>query len=166
MPPVTCPCCSGRSYKECCAPYHRLVCEAPDAVSLMRSRYAAFARKEVAYLVRTLHSAHDDRAASEAALLRSLRDACATNRYMGLQIVDHAPPDAGGIARVIFAASVFVRGVDRSFVECSDFAHDGAGFRYLAGLAVARSRVTGDVMALTIATFADLEAGDRGRAKT
>src|SRR5438067_971799 len=59
VPPRLCPCTSGNRYAECCARYHRLVREPPDAVALMRSRYAAFASKEIAYLWRTLHRDHE-----------------------------------------------------------------------------------------------------------
>jgi len=59
-PPRACPCWSGRTYDACCAPYHRGEREAPDPVSLMRSRYAAFALGEAEYLVRTLAEGHPD----------------------------------------------------------------------------------------------------------
>ena len=60
-----CPCSSGRRYAACCAPLHRGDREAPDAEALMRSRYAAFARREAGYLWRTLHPGHEDRARGE-----------------------------------------------------------------------------------------------------
>ncbi len=49
-----CPCGSAASYDACCAPFHRGA-EAPTALALMRSRYAAFAKHDAAYLVRTAH---------------------------------------------------------------------------------------------------------------
>ena len=50
-----CPCCSGKPYAECCAPYHQGTAHAPTAEALMRSRYSAFARSEIGYIVRTVH---------------------------------------------------------------------------------------------------------------
>ena len=38
-----------------------ILAEAPDAERLMRSRYSAFALREVAYLWKTLHPDHPDR---------------------------------------------------------------------------------------------------------
>jgi SEC-C motif-containing protein len=147
-----CPCGSGAPYRACCAPFHRSEREAPDATALMRSRYAAFATKEIEYLWRTLDPEHDDRARPKDEVLRELRAACATHKYMGLRIVDAAPADVAGIARVLFAARVFERGKDRSFVELSEFRHDGAGWRYLRGDGALLASIA-DVDALTIDTF-------------
>ncbi|CAI5502773.1 unnamed protein product [Closterium sp. Naga37s-1] len=56
---AVCPCGGSgegekRAYKECCARYHGGVKE-PDAVSLMKARYTAFARGVIPYIVRTTH---------------------------------------------------------------------------------------------------------------
>lgn len=40
---MNCPCCSGKSYSDCCEPFHIGKSTAPTAETLMRSRYAAFA---------------------------------------------------------------------------------------------------------------------------
>ena len=99
----------------------------------MRSRFSAFALKLPAYLWRTLHPDHEDRARSEADVLRDLRSACSTNRYLGLQILETSGPDDAGVARVRFAARVFRKGTDISFTERSEFLHDGTGWRYVRG---------------------------------
>jgi SEC-C motif domain protein len=52
-----CPCRPDRRYAECCEPWHRGV-PAPDAESLMRSRYSAFALELTDYLLATWHPAH------------------------------------------------------------------------------------------------------------
>jgi len=54
-----CPCGTGDAYGACCGRYHRGEADAPTAEALMRSRYTAFARRDVAYLLRTWHP--DDR---------------------------------------------------------------------------------------------------------
>lgn len=100
----------------------------------MRSRYAAFARGEVEYLWRTLDAGHPDRSAPKGNVLRALRAACDTRRYPGLAVLDHAAPGDDGVARVLFHARVFEKGRDTSFVECSEFLHDGLGWRYLSGV--------------------------------
>ncbi len=147
-----CPCGSGLATKVCCAPYHRGDQEAPDARALMASRYAAFALKQADYLWHTLDAEHEDRARPHTEVLASIRRACASNRYMGLRILDHAPPDESGVARVLFVARVFEKGRDRSFVERSDFRHDGIGWRYWRGDGALLATI-GDVAGLTIATF-------------
>lgn len=52
---TTCPCGSGLTYEGCCGRFHRGEAAAPTATELMRSRFSAFARGEVAYLLRTWH---------------------------------------------------------------------------------------------------------------
>lgn len=50
-----CPCGSGEPYDACCGRLHRGAATAATAEELMRSRYAAFARGEADYLLRTWH---------------------------------------------------------------------------------------------------------------
>lgn len=50
-----CPCGSGLSYSECCQPYHQGK-PAPTPEALMRSRYTAYVRHEVDYLLATWHA--------------------------------------------------------------------------------------------------------------
>lgn len=52
--PVPCPCDTGKAYDACCGRFHSGR-HAPMAVSLMRSRYAAFALELVDYLLLTWH---------------------------------------------------------------------------------------------------------------
>lgn len=80
-----------------------------------------------------MHADHDDRARPKEEALRDLRDACTQHRYMGLRILETRAPDANGVARVLFAAKVFERGREMSFVELSEFRHDGEGWRYVRG---------------------------------
>lgn len=95
----------------------------------MRSRFAAFALGEAAYLWRTLHPDHEDRAIPEAQWSRGMRDASRHLRYMRLEIVEAKGDE------VLFRAGVFEKGKDRSFSERSKFAHDESGaWRYLSGV--------------------------------
>lgn len=119
----------------------------------MRSRYAAFALREVDYLWRTLDETHEDRALPRERVLAALRSAASTNRYMGLRILDAAGPDGGGITRVLFYARVFERGKNKSFVEASRFTRDGAAFRYLDGQARAASGDEDVTLHLTLRDF-------------
>lgn len=51
---VSCPCGSDLGYEACCGLWHAGA-PAPTAEALMRSRYAAFVRRDLAYLLRTSH---------------------------------------------------------------------------------------------------------------
>ena len=50
---MNCPCCSGKSYEECCKPFHIGKKHAPTAEALMRSRFSAFAIPNGEYLMET-----------------------------------------------------------------------------------------------------------------
>lgn len=119
----------------------------------MRSRYCAFARGDAAYLLRTLHPDHADREAGDAAVLRSLAETFRAFRYEGLRVLDRRPAGADGLAEVLFHARVREGSRDRSFVERSYFAHDGVGWRYLAGDMIPTASLRGRVEGLTIDAF-------------
>lgn len=50
---MNCPCCSEKLYENCCKPYHTKEKNTPTAEALMRSRFAAFAIPNGAYLYNT-----------------------------------------------------------------------------------------------------------------
>ena len=74
-------------------------------------------------------------------------------QYPGLVVMDRRAPDEQGVAQVLFFAKVFERGKDRSFVERSDFRHDGTGWRYVSGVLRLPSELKSPPEALTLATF-------------
>lgn len=79
-----CPCQSGLTYQDCCAPLHEQTTTAQTAEQLMRSRYAAYVMAKIDYLIETMHPSQrhpDDR----AQLQRSIE----TTQWLGLQIRSH-----------------------------------------------------------------------------
>ena len=50
---TTCPCSSGLQYDACCGPFHKKSQQLPDATSLMRSRYSAYALGNIEYIIDT-----------------------------------------------------------------------------------------------------------------
>ena len=58
----SCPCCSGKAYDDCCGPLHSGKDVAKTAEQLMRSRFSAYAKKQIDYLYETTHP--DKRSAS------------------------------------------------------------------------------------------------------
>ena len=50
---MTCHCCSGKPYENCCQPYHTKEKFPPTAEALMRSRFSAFAIPNGEYLWET-----------------------------------------------------------------------------------------------------------------
>lgn len=126
-----CPCTPERAYSECCRPFHRGQAEPPTAEALMRSRFSAFAKREVGYLWKTLDAQHEDRAREEADVLRELRATCHRFQYVRLEVLSFEP--SGEQATVGFRAHVFENGKNRSFEELSHFRYDGTGWRYVSG---------------------------------
>jgi len=52
---VECPCSSQKKYEDCCAPFHEGKKAPATAEELMRSRYSAFVKHEIDYIVDTHH---------------------------------------------------------------------------------------------------------------
>jgi SEC-C motif-containing protein len=57
---MSCPCGIGKDYSSCCAPLHKGEQKAKTAEQLMRSRYCAFAKEEIDYVINTQDSASRD----------------------------------------------------------------------------------------------------------
>jgi SEC-C motif-containing protein len=148
-PEQPCPCGSGATYVACCEAFHRGG-EPPDPERLVRARFAAFALGEHAFLYRTLHRDHEDRARSERDFRARLEKAKRRARYRALRILDRDGPDGDGTWRVLFHVEAAVAGRDASFVELSSFVEDDGGLRYVGGRSVAPPRA---LDALTIAAL-------------
>lgn len=145
--PRDCPCFSGERYAACCAPFHRAEREAESPEQLMRSRYAAFAIGLGPYLVRTLVSDHPDLELPRDAFVQELSRTHERQRFLGLRIL-HAETTGDCRGQVMFYARIFEKGVDRSFVELSDFRYEGepvGAWRYAAGIVVPKGDLPADL---------------------
>lgn len=124
-----CPCCSGLPYEACCRPFHAGA-EAPTALQLMRSRYAAFVKRDAAYLMRTSHPLQRGRCDP-----RSLRASFALG-WCGLEIVASAGGGAGDREGMVHFRASF-RAADGSVQvhdERSRFSRAGGAWVYRDGL--------------------------------
>ena len=150
-----CPCGSGQRYNACCKPFH-LGEEPKDVEQLMRSRYAAYALGEAAYLWRTLHPDHPEKKAQdEQTWTADLRAGRRTLRFVRLRVLDHDQ------TRVLFHAELYDAGKERSFVERSTFARDeqaGGTWRYLSG-ELRACKATALDPTLTLASFQPAPTG-------
>lgn len=52
-----CYCCSGKNFSDCCQPFLNGNAKPPTAESLMRSRFSAYAIRNVEYLLKSTHPA-------------------------------------------------------------------------------------------------------------
>ena len=127
---AACPC--GREAKpgqprqlaDCCGPYlHDFEQRpAPDAPSLMRSRYSAFVLERADYLLATWH------ARTRPARLSFEPDA----RWLGLEVRAHVSAGPAA-AEVEFVARMRVAGKAVRLHERSRFVHEGGRWFYVDG---------------------------------
>ena len=124
---VPCPC--GRTGRKghalsldtCCGPYHANQ-DAPDAESLMRSRYSAFVLGDVSYLLATWHSSQRP---AELTLESS-------GKWLGLEIKHHRVTGAD-TAEVEFVARFRVGGKAVRQHERSRFVREDGRWFYVDG---------------------------------
>ena len=124
-----CSCGSGQEYSACCEPFIRGTERAPTAERLMRSRYTAYARGQVDYLVKT----HDPRTRSprlREAAKKWARDA----EFTGLTVMECT---GGGVndteGTVEFRATYIEDGTEKTLSERSEFRKQDDRWLYVQG---------------------------------
>ena len=121
----SCPCGRPAAYEQCCGRWHagptRL--QAPDAESLMRSRYSAFVRELDDYLLDTWHPSTRPPSVSFDAGLR----------WLGLDVKRHLPQDQDR-AIVEFVARSKLGGRAHRLHETSRFVREDGRWFYLDAL--------------------------------
>jgi SEC-C motif-containing protein len=116
-----CPCGSGKKYKKCCKSYHDGAI-AKDALSLMKSRYSAFAVGKIDYIIKTSTFQKDFNE------LKAFSNSC---EFKKLEILEFLDGDSE--AFVTFRATIFCQGNDNSFVEKSRFIKKDKKWFYESG---------------------------------
>lgn len=119
---AACPCESGLPLSECCGRYHNGVA-APDAVSLMRSRYSAFALGLEAYLLATWH----------ASTRPSALDLAGDKDLKWIGLVVQSASEQGDAAEVSFVARYKVGGRAGKMAEKSRFVREDGRWFYVDG---------------------------------
>ncbi len=112
-----CPCGSGKKYKKCCGIYHKGAYP-KDVLTLMKSRYSAFAIGDIKYIIKTAINQNDFDE------LKSFSNNC---EFKGLEILDF------GEDFVTFKATIICNGVDSSFRERSKFIKVDGFWKYESG---------------------------------
>jgi SEC-C motif-containing protein len=115
---TACSCHSGKTYQECCRPYHsgRLP---KDAVSLMRSRYSAYALGLADYIMNTTHPKNPSISLSPDRWKREILSFSRNTKFENLKIVEIIVGDDEVF--VMFRASLRQGLCDVSFTEKSRF---------------------------------------------
>lgn len=122
-PPETiCPCGSNYAYERCCGRWHGGEA-APDAESLMRSRYSAFVMCNEPYLIATWHGAQRPKSIAFES----------TQKWLGLKIVD-VRTTGENTAEVEFIARYRIGGGSAARLhERSRFVKEGDRWFYVDG---------------------------------
>jgi SEC-C motif-containing protein len=123
--PDPCPCGRPAEYDACCGRWHAgpLHLQAPDAESLMRSRYSAYVRGLGEYLLQTWHPGK--RPAEPLAFHPGVR-------WLGLDVRRHRALDADHAVVEFIARSKFGGRATRLH-EASRFLREGGRWYYLDG---------------------------------
>ena len=128
-----CPCRSGKRYKRCCRTLHQGRA-APTPLALMRSRYAAYALGDSAYIMATTHPDGPHFVADTAAWTAQLDAFSAATRFKGLRILECVGGEADDAEGwVTFRAELTQGGQDASFTERSRFEKVDGRWAYRSG---------------------------------
>jgi SEC-C motif-containing protein len=119
---VACPCGRGAAFEACCGRYLGTGVPAPDAESLMRSRYTAFVRGDTAHLLATWHASRRPAALEPDAGVK----------WLGLEVRRHTPIDESR-ADVEFVARSRVQGRGQRLHERSRFVREEGHWFYVDG---------------------------------
>ena len=110
-------------YADCCGRYLESDTPAPDAESLMRSRYSAFVLEREPYLLATWHASHRPTSiAFEAGV-----------KWLGLEVRQHRSVDANNAEVEFVARQKPVGGSAVRLHERSRFARESGRWLYLDG---------------------------------
>ena len=112
-----CPCGCGKDYTECCEPIIKGTRKAGSPEELMRSRYSAYAKTEVAHVLKS--TAPEQRKGLDEAATRTWSQ---NSEWKGLEIIateGGGPEDSSGI--VEFAATYIESGSPRRHHERGRF---------------------------------------------
>jgi len=127
-----CPCGSSKPYAGCCRPLITREVRAETAEQLMRSRYTAYVRKELAWLRDSLHPEH--RADYDEASSRAWAERAEWHGIEILRTEKGGPADEEGT--VEFTVSFTENGVRQEHRERSSFRKTGGAWYFTTGKAL------------------------------
>jgi SEC-C motif-containing protein len=127
----SCPCKSGKDYKDCCKKFHEG--DLPrTALELMRSRYCAYALGLTDYIVETTHKENPHYQRDMKVWQEELKHFCRKTTFCGLKILETKEEESK--AEVTFEAILKIGGSDASFVEQSFFKKEKGKWLYFKGI--------------------------------
>ncbi len=126
-----CPCGSSLPYSECCEPLIRNEKSAETAEALMRSRYTAYAKTEVEYIIRTTHPAQRKQDSEQ-----NIREWSRNSTWLGLQILKTEAGTADDEAGIVeFIATYTESGEQVEHHELAQFKKENGEWFFWDGTA-------------------------------
>ena len=123
-----CPCGSGSQYSLCCGPYLSGTALPPTPEALMRSRYSAYVKQDVAYLVATWHpSCHAQTFAA------SIEESFVHTTWLGLHVLHSEIMTDSQQGYVTFFARFAENQHERFIHERSRFLREEQRWYYIDG---------------------------------
>jgi SEC-C motif domain protein len=123
-----CPCGSGNLYLTCCQPYLTGGDHPSSPEQLMRSRYTAFCKGDVDYLLATHHPSK-----RQVGDRQTLTKTIAETTWLGLRVL-HSNTPATGTGSVEFVAFFQSKGTPGQLHEKSEFICQNDRWYYLQGV--------------------------------
>jgi SEC-C motif-containing protein len=127
-----CPCGASNTYKLCCQKYHGGQ-NPKTALLLMKSRYCAFVRGEIDYIIKTTHPENPAYESDLAKWRRELLDFSKNTQFKGLKILSVEEPKGSVKATVTFTVNLIQQGQQANFTEQSQFEKVNGRWLYLDG---------------------------------
>ena len=122
-----CPCGSEAKYKNCCKKYHNGLI-AKDALTLMKSRYSAYAVGDAKYIIKTTHPNNSQYLSDTQKWIKEIKAFCFLNKFQKLEIVEYINIDPNE-AYVTFIATIN----NQKMIEKSRFVKEKKRWLYESG---------------------------------
>ncbi|MCX6049521.1 MAG: YchJ family protein [Chloroflexi bacterium] len=133
MSQAACPCGSGKTGTDCCAPFLTGQAKPTSPEQLMRSRYSAFCTGNIDYLIATHHPSQRTAADRE-----TLAQTMAETQWLALRVLHTDESQiAAGVGVVEFVAFYKNKGVFGQLHEKSEFIRQSDRWYYLKGVLLA-----------------------------
>ena len=124
-----CPCGSNSAYAECCQPLIQNAQRAATAEQLMRSRYSAFVKKELDYILTSLHPEH--RSDYDEKSTRAWAESAEWQGINIMNTIGGGPEDSDG--QVEFVVSYIEKGNKQEHHELSTFKKEQDAWYFTTG---------------------------------
>lgn len=123
-----CPCGSLKAFGQCCQPFLEGHLNVPTPEALMRSRYTAFCRGHVDYLIATHHPSK-----RQADDTQTLQNTINGTEWLGLTVIKAPRPKPTDTVGFVEFAAFYKRDEFGQLHERSQFIKEGGRWYYLQG---------------------------------